>query len=69
MVAKFLKGIIRKRDSGYIVEPTMVNQSSGAIIRHSKTREIIAVFVFELEDAGIQNIYAILNPDKLKLVK
>ncbi len=68
VVAKFLKGIIRKGSGEYLMEAAMVNQSLGAIIRHSETREVIAVFAFEWEESEIQSIYAIRNPDKLKLV-
>ncbi|MGB1242043.1 MAG: sigma-70 family RNA polymerase sigma factor [Chitinophagales bacterium] len=66
IVSKFLVGILKKNTDTYTSEPTMVNQSLGAIIRSNTNREVIAVFVFEWEASKIQNIYVIRNPDKLK---
>lgn len=66
IVSKFLLGILKKNQQTYTTEPTMVNQSLGAIIRDTANGDVIAVFVFELEDSRIQNIYVIRNPDKLK---
>ncbi|MGB1243452.1 MAG: sigma-70 family RNA polymerase sigma factor [Chitinophagales bacterium] len=69
VVAKFLKGIIRKGGGVYFMEAVIVNQSLGTIIRDSQTREVAGVFVFEWQGKEIQNIYVIRNPDKLGLVK
>lgn len=68
VVANFLKGIVKKGGTQYFTEVAMVNQSLGAIIRDVTSHEVVAVFVFEWEENEIQNIYAIRNPDKLKLV-
>ncbi|MEZ4885566.1 MAG: sigma-70 family RNA polymerase sigma factor [Chitinophagales bacterium] len=69
IVAKFLVGIIQKFGEDYSIEPVLINQSVGGIIRDAVTDEVISVFVFEWEDAFIQNMYVLRNPDKLLIVK
>lgn len=64
MVARFFMGIARFAPQGYRGEIADVN-SQPAIIIYTPEGAVMGVFMFEIDQGQIQEIRAIVNPDKL----
>ncbi|MCC7451454.1 MAG: RNA polymerase sigma-70 factor [Anaerolineae bacterium] len=67
MAARFLLGIARFAPQGYRGEVAEVN-SQPAIIIYTPEDAVMSVFMFEINQGQIQEIRAVVNPDKLSHV-
>ena len=66
-VLNFLQGLIRLAPADFQVRPTVINGQMGAI--GEINGRIFNIFVFDMRNGRIQNIYSVLNPDKLKHIQ
>jgi len=66
-ITRFLLGIARKAPDGLTVEPVTVNGAPGLIARVNGA--VQSVWAFHVEDGRIQDLYAVLHPDKLRHIE
>ncbi len=65
-VAPLLVGTGRQMaEHGAWFERHLINGQPGAIVR-APTREIVSVFVLDIQDGAVQTIRSVINPDKLR---
>ena len=64
-VARFLLGIIAKANAGSYSFASVEANGQPAIVVRNEAGRIIALFVLDLTPTHIQDIYAVVNPDKL----
>lgn len=62
-VARLLLGLTKRMPEGASVEPCLVNHGAGLVVYLN--HQPVVVFAFHIVQGHIQNIYAIVNPDKL----
>ena len=63
-ITRFLLGIAQKAPEGLTVEPATVNGGPGLIARVDGA--VQSVWAFHVADGRIQDLYAVLNPAKLR---
>lgn len=63
-ITRFLLGIAQKAPDGLTIESTTVNGAPGLLVRVEGA--VQSVWSFYIVDGRIQNLYAVLNPDKLR---
>lgn len=66
-VAHFLLSILRKAPAGYVIHLTDVNGQPGFVVTVNEQTQ--GAWTFQVHDGRIQNIYAVINPDKLRHVE
>jgi RNA polymerase sigma-70 factor (ECF subfamily) len=66
-VAHFLLNILRKAPAGYAIHLTDVNGQPGFVVTVNEQTQ--GAWTFQVYDGRIQNIYAVINPDKLRHVE
>ncbi|MEM7334603.1 MAG: RNA polymerase sigma-70 factor [Chloroflexota bacterium] len=66
-VLSFLLGLIRLAPADFQARPAIINGQMGAV--GEVNGRIFNIFVFYMRNGRIQNIYSVLNPDKLKHIK
>ncbi|HZG17714.1 MAG TPA: RNA polymerase sigma-70 factor [Candidatus Bathyarchaeia archaeon] len=66
-VAAFLTGVAKKRTAAYTYQFVEVNGRPGFV--GYSDGQIHSVWVFELRDGRIDQIYAVLNPEKLRHIR
>lgn len=64
-VARLISGLIRRAPEGFEVQMGEVNGESALIATVSDTHALFTVMIFSIADGRVQNIYSIINPDKL----
>lgn len=62
-VARLLLGLTKRMPEGASVEPHSINNAAGLVV--FLDNQPLVVFAFQTDGQQIQNIYAIVNPDKL----
>ncbi|GAB3997000.1 RNA polymerase sigma-70 factor [Spirosoma daeguense] len=64
-VGQFLRSISQKYGHALTVEPTLINGEIALLFTQKETGQVDTVMVFEIDDAGISQIFTVRNPDKL----
>lgn len=66
-VVRFLFGLMRLATDAHQLVPVTINGQSGAVTLFNG--RIYNIFVFDVRNGRVQNIYSVLNPDKLQHIE
>ncbi len=64
-VARLITGLLKRAPEGFDVQTGEVNGESALIATVNSTRNLFTVMIFSIADGCVQDIYSIVNPDKL----